>query len=232
MVTPNFFILGAAKCGTTSLYHYLLSHPDVCLSRPKEPFFFEAEYDQGMDYYASKYFGDWSGQKAVGDASPRNLFLPFVPERIQNSCPQAKFIISLRNPVDRAYSDWWMNVGFGIEHLSFEDAMQDNLRRLVDGTDLAGADGPLIWKDFLQAYFSGPTLKFRTYLDMGYYEAQIRRYYDRFSTEQIKIVYYTDLKNEPKQVVNELFDFLGVDCSHEPGNRHRAWKGWEEAEVL
>jgi hypothetical protein len=218
MVTPSFFILGAAKSGTTSLYHGLLEHPDVYLSHPKEPFFYEAEYDQGMEYYASKYYGGWSGQKAVGDASPRNLFLPFVPERIQKTCPKAKLIISLRNPVDRAYSDWWMNVGFGIEHLSFEDAIRDNMSQLASGTDLAGADGPLIWKEYLQAYFNGPTLKFRTYLDMGYYEAQIRRYYDRFPSEQIKIVYYPDLKSTPNQLLKELFDFLDVDRSYEPAN--------------
>src|SRR5436190_811051 len=62
MALPSFFVVGAAKSGTTSLHVYLDQHPDIFMSKPKEPFFFEAEYDRGPEYYYRRYFGGWNGQ--------------------------------------------------------------------------------------------------------------------------------------------------------------------------
>ena len=72
----------AAEAGTTSLYYYLSQHPDICMSHPKEPMYFWAEYESGSDFYLGKYFKHWNGQSHVGEASHRNLFFPFVPSRI------------------------------------------------------------------------------------------------------------------------------------------------------
>jgi hypothetical protein len=77
---PTFLLLGAAKCGTTSLAYYLSQHPDVCFSDPKEPIFFEAEYEKGLDHYWQKYFQAWSGERAIGEGRPWNLYLPFRGE--------------------------------------------------------------------------------------------------------------------------------------------------------
>ena len=73
---PSFLIIGAPKCGTTSLWLYLHEHPDVCMSQPKEPFYFDSEYYQGWDYYLETYFSHWDNERAVGDASTHNLHLP------------------------------------------------------------------------------------------------------------------------------------------------------------
>jgi hypothetical protein len=102
---PNFFILGSAKCGSTTLYEHLGQHPDVFFSTPKEPIFFEAEYEKGFDYYWDTYFAAWDGQAAIGEARHRNLFLPYVAPRVHAACPDARLIVIVRNPVDRAYSD-------------------------------------------------------------------------------------------------------------------------------
>jgi hypothetical protein len=90
---PNFFILGAAKCGTSSLRGYLSRHPEVFMSDPKEPFFFEAEYEKGFDFYWRRYFSDWQGEPAIGEARHRNLFLPYVTKRIAASVPDAKLLM-------------------------------------------------------------------------------------------------------------------------------------------
>lgn len=103
---PSFFILGAAKCGTTSLHAYLGQHPDVCVSDPKEPFFFEAEFDRGATYYFNRYFSHWAGERIVGEARHRNLYMPYIPERILRFNPRARLIICVRNPTERAISHW------------------------------------------------------------------------------------------------------------------------------
>src|SRR5687768_11767835 len=90
---PNFLILGAARSGTTTLHEYLPLHPDVYMSMPKEPLFFEAEYRRGLDYYWRTYFRGWRGQQLVGEARVANLLLPFVVDRIAESVPDAKLIV-------------------------------------------------------------------------------------------------------------------------------------------
>jgi hypothetical protein len=129
MHKPNFLILGAARCGTNTIYHFLSRHPDVLMSTPKEPFFFEAEYERGLEYYWKTYL-DWRGQRAVGEARPANLFLPYVPLRVRDSIPEARLVAILRNPAQRAFSHWWMKRSRGLEDLSFEAAIDDNLARL------------------------------------------------------------------------------------------------------
>lgn len=130
----NLFVLGAAKCGTTTLHHYLNQHPSILMAHPKEPLFFEAEYECGNDFYHEKYFATWDGQPIQGEARHRNLYLPFVVPRIKAYAPDdAKFLVILRNPVDRAYSHWWHNYSWGDEKKSFEEAIEDNLERLEKG---------------------------------------------------------------------------------------------------
>ena len=106
---PNFLIIGAPKCGTTALYYALKRHPQIHLSTPKEPFFFEEEFDRGTEYYWRTYFADgWQGQPLVGEARNAHLFVPYVTRRIYETVPHARLIASLRNPVERAFSHWWM----------------------------------------------------------------------------------------------------------------------------
>jgi len=96
MKRPDFVILGAAKCGTTSLYAYLGQHPDVFLSctspSTDETFFFETEYERGWQYYWDRYCQGWNGEKVVGASRAFNLLLPFVTSRIRESLPKARLI--------------------------------------------------------------------------------------------------------------------------------------------
>ncbi len=206
---PNFLILGAAKCGTTSLYYYLSQHPDVYMSDPKEPFFFEAEYDKGMEYYWKKYFSGWHGEKAVGEARHRNLYLPYVAPRIKESIPDAKLIVVVRNPVDRAYSHWWHWYSRNEEPLSFEDAIYMDLKRIESGITFEGEEGARLWSRNLNPK-TGKT-KFRTYIDSGYYAQQIKRYLNLFPESHIKVIFLEDLQHNPQFVVSEVWKFIGVD---------------------
>ena len=131
--TSNFFILGAGRRGTTSLYQYLSQHPDVLMSTPKEPVFFEAEYENGLAYYRDRYLKGWNGESALGEARPANLLLPYVAPRIRENFPDAKLVAILRNPVDRAYSHWWVKYCDGIEKRAFVAAVEENLARIASG---------------------------------------------------------------------------------------------------
>lgn len=104
---PNFLIVGAARAGTTSLYYYLKQHPDVFMSPKKEIDFFDVDknFEKGLDWY-ERYFEGYTGQKAIGEASPLYMYLEKVPKRIAKVIPDVKLIFILRNPVDRAYSHY------------------------------------------------------------------------------------------------------------------------------
>lgn len=206
---PNFLILGAAKSGTTSLYHYVGQHPDVCLSQPKEPLFFESEYERGLGFYWERYFEECSGQSAIGEARVYNLYLPYVPQRIRDSLPQARFIAVLRDPVDRAYSHWWHRYTRRIERLSFEAAVADNLETLRAGPRFEGNSGAREWQRGLFRNMNGT--RYRTYVDLGYYAEQLGRYLERFPSERLKVILYEDLVRDPAAVAREVWAFLGVD---------------------
>ena len=148
----------------------------------------------------------------MGDARPANLFLPYVPHRIKDSFPDAKLIVILRNPVDRAYSHWWMRKTQNREELSFEEAIQRNRQRLATGCTLEGKDGEKMWRESLVP--GTGMVELRTYLDMGYYADQVERYLDLFSKNNIKIILLRELSNNEKIVINTLFEFLDISKTH------------------
>jgi hypothetical protein len=157
--TTHFFILGAMKAGTTSLARYLAQHREICLSGPKkETYFFETEeYHEGIEHYLRKYYPEWNGERVIGEASVSNLFLPFAADRIRADFPDARLICILRNPVDRAYSQWRMSFLFGLENLAFEDAISGELERIRAGNipDYEGEEGARLWSERMRAARDG-----------------------------------------------------------------------------
>jgi len=154
-----------------------------------------------MNYYWDRYFSGWKGENAIGDARTRNLYLPFIPERIKRSTTDQRFIIILRNPVQRAFSHWLWRYRLGLEVLPSEDAIYEDLRQIEKGITFDGEEGARLWHP----------LKFRTYLDSGCYSEQIRRYMELFPVDRIRIVFLEDLSRNPQKVISELWAFLGVD---------------------
>jgi len=209
----SFLILGAMKSGTTSLYRYLEQHPDVCFSEPKEPVFFEAEWEpgpRGLERYRTTYFSHWRGERAVGEARTHNLGLPFVASRVHQTLPRAKLVAILRDPVDRAFSEWWHLFSHGQVRHDFEGGIQENLRRHDQGIRFEGEEGARLWKAGLREP-GLPVTGYGLYLDLGYYAAQIERYLAFFPAEQLKVIFFEDLSAEPERVTREVWAFLGVD---------------------
>ena len=209
LVLPDFFILGAAKAGTTSLFELLKLHPDVFMSSPKEPFFFEYEYEKGLGFYSRTYFRGWNGQKRIGEARVSHLLLPFVPGRIRASRPEARLIAILRDPVERAFSHWWMKYSRGFESLSFEDALSENLQRIESGEDLSGESGERLWRSRITPGKRGVNLP--VYLDAGYYAQQLERYFATFDQDQICVFFFEDLLHRPHLVIDRMAGFLELD---------------------
>jgi len=208
---PNFFIVGAQKAGTSSLYQYLKQHPDVFMSPVKEPEFFALEgrsvQHQGppgcepnenerpyTDLQAYReLFVDHDGETAIGEASTLYLYSPQAPRRIARHVPEARLIVLLRHLVERTYSAFLMAKRSGDEPLSFEEAIRAEPERIRD-------DWGYLWR----------------YKDFGFYHRQLQRYVDTFGRDQIKVYLLEDMKRDPEGVMKDLFGFLGVDDTFAP----------------
>jgi sulfotransferase family protein len=209
---PSFFVLGAAKSGTTSLHLQLDQHPEIFMSKPKEPFFFEAEFERGPQFYY-KYFGGWKGETAVGESRHRNLYLPFVPARIHSYNPRAKLIVVLRNPAERAVSHWWHWRSRGSESLSPWEACEADLARIDAGIKL---ESPEEIAGYAHDLRRNLRTDHRTYLDSGYYFEQLQRYMRLFERRQLHVILFDRYVTSPAETLRELFQFLEVNESIAP----------------
>lgn len=194
---PNFLIIGAARSGTSTLYHQLQNHPDVYLPRNKRPephFFFKAtEYKRGLAYYSERYFSDWKGEKAVGEASTSYLFGKGTPELVADALPDVRIIVMLRNPIDRAYSNYWHTVSSGLDNLSFEEAISREDERTIqlEGTPLA-------------------EIKPFSYLARGMYWKQVENWLRHFDRSQMHFIIFDDFKVNQAIVISDALKFLGL----------------------
>ncbi len=142
-VLPDMIIIGAMKCGTTSLFRYLAEHPDFFPPMTKEIHFFDSKYDQGLDWYRRRFPTKIKrltcrlrGRRIItGEASPYYMFHPHAMRRIASILPTVKLIVLLRNPVDRAYSHYHYEVKHGREQLTFEEAIDAEPGRLAGELD-------------------------------------------------------------------------------------------------
>lgn len=208
----NFFIVGAAKSGTSSLHSYLGQHPDVCVSDPKEPRFFDGDYQRGPGYYRESCYGHWRGESAVGEATPHSMYLPFVGPRIAEYNRNARILAILRDPVARAHSHWWMERAYGRESLSFPDAIRVSLSELDTEPPYSDPEAPERWRSFLDHYFEQRTLDTRVgYVAQGHYAEQLRSYRRLFGPERVRVILLRDLSADPARTVRDAWEFLDVD---------------------
>ncbi|MDB9516635.1 sulfotransferase [Roseofilum reptotaenium CS-1145] len=212
MTMPNFLLIGAAKSGTSSVYRYLYEHPEIYMSKNKEPNFFayegwqpdfcgpgdaEATTNVKTVPYLKEYqalFKNIKDEKSIGEASTFYLYIPEAAARIRHYIPEVKLIAILRHPVDRAYSFY------------------SHLRR--DGRE------PL--KDFHQAFKEEEQRRKKhwspvwRYQDFGFYGLQLQRYFERFDPKQIKVYLYEDLQKDAQNMIKDIFQFLEVDDTFTP----------------
>lgn len=207
---PFFLVLGAPKCGTTALADALAAHPEVLLSRPKEPHFFDAGYERGFASYLDRHFPGRDARRVAGEATPSYLALPWVPGRIAAELPQARLIAVLRNPVERAFSSWWMFHARGMEPLGFAAAIRENERRLLESPLADDEASRGAWARHVDALARGDTLQVRTYLDSGHYAPQLRRYLGHFREEQLLVLFSDDLRQDGPGTLRKVWRHLGV----------------------
>ncbi len=208
---PSFIIIGSTKCASSSLHNYLGQHPEIYTSKVKETGFFSLHYERGPDYYTS-YFKEGVNKKIIGESTPTYCFLPYVAPRIRNLLPEAKLIICLRNPLDRAFSSWLMKTGLGTETLPFDISMDICIKKL-DYTKkmLAGKDGEKYWIENNNNHSAKDELRPRTYIIGGLYSEMIKHYLQFFPAEQLKIIFFDELTKDLNGQLSEIFGFLGAD---------------------
>ncbi|MGJ3253062.1 MAG: sulfotransferase domain-containing protein [Elainellaceae cyanobacterium] len=206
---PDFIILGAQKCGTSSLYGCLSQHPQVVPVHEKELHFFDLNFHRGVEWYRAQFplrihrrYEQIVHQQSLvsGEASPYYLFHPHVPRRIAAIAPDIKLVILLRNPVDRAYSHYHHNVRKRRESLSFAEAIQQ------EGNRIQGEHDRILNDD---RYISTAHQHF-SYLARGVYVDQIRAFEKFFPKEQILIVRSEQLFEATNTAYREVLDFLNL----------------------
>ncbi|MCU1356864.1 MAG: sulfotransferase [Acidimicrobiales bacterium] len=206
---PDVLVLGAMRSGTSSLYKYLGYHPDIAPSLRKEVEYFTRHVDKGSGWYRAHYplASRDVARRVVGkpplvtfEASPYYLAHPLAPERAHAVVPEAKLIVMLRNPVDRAFSHWQHMVRHDIESLSFEDAIAAEEERLAPEVARM-ADDP--------SYFSLTHYHF-SYQERSRYGEQLERWLAHYPAERFALVdsdaFYADVAG----VYDQILGFMGV----------------------
>jgi len=216
----NFFIVGAAKAGTTSLYKYLSQHTDIYFSSIKEPNYFSTDIDisdfttlykrntfldtdlyfagkllpelqltfvRNKDYY-NRLFEEIEDKKILAEASTSYLYSENAAQNIMDYNPEAKILVILRNPIERAYSHYQMALRYGHTELGFREALEKDISQIKKGWGVS-----------------------ELFIELGLYYNQLMRYFETFSKDKIKIVLFDDLKSNSNKVLQECFDFLDVE---------------------
>ena len=197
----DFFIVGAPKAGTTSLYYYLNEHPEIEMSTQKETDFFSdsAIQKQGLYYGKNridtleKYHNLFptTQEKKYGEASVSYLFYEDVPEKIKAYNSKGKIIIMLRNLVDRAFSHYLMDYRLGLISSTLEEVIES------------------------KSYNKKSKLFYQQYIELGLYFKQVKRYLEIFGSENVHIILYQDFKNDIEVVMKKVYHFLEVDSKFE-----------------
>jgi hypothetical protein len=202
----DFMVIGAQKCGTTALSAFLDYHPEIEISRPKEVHAFDDEQfraTKSADIINRLYLKsfDKNDQFIQGEATPIYLFSPEIVADLAIYNPKLKLIVLLRDPVERAYSQYLMERAEGYEKYPYWLAL------LAEGLRLKHDDHP--WK-------IGSSHRVHSYRSRGYYSQQLRSVYDQFPRAQVLVLRSSELKDNHDQTLSNVFDFLGVVNNEAP----------------
>ncbi|WP_174614758.1 sulfotransferase family protein [Virgibacillus ihumii] len=210
---PNLFIVGAAKAATTSVYKYLRNHDEVFFPDHKEPNYLSRDYKQFPhqgpgDLVSDKeciddeveYFNLFKNrnEKIIGEASVDYLYYYKTADKIFELNNEAKIVICLRNPMDRAFSAYWHLVSDGRETLSFEEALNKEDERINNNFEY-------IWH----------------YKTTGLYYEQVKYYIEKFGQENVYLLVYEDFAQDPHYYINDVLEFLNLNKLVGEANYHR-----------
>jgi hypothetical protein len=193
----DFVIGGTQKGGTSALDSFLRQHPEICMpTTRKELHFFDREEDN-TDY--KKYHANFEPKpqhRVIGEASPIYMYWKTAPDRIWKYNPKMKWILALRNPVDRAFSAWNMETKRGNEKLPFAEAIEKEPERCREALPVQH--------------------RVYSYVDRGFYARQVRRLFNIFGEENVLVLLSEELRSEHEKTLRTVFEFLGVDSSFIP----------------
>lgn len=192
---PNFLIVGAQKSASTFVHECVREHPDAFIPHDEIAFFQDPDYLECSLTQFMSIFSTVKNEKAVGIKCPDYLGRPECPERIYNHNPNAKLIVVLRNPVERAISAyyWYMQVGI------------IPIRQLEEGL-----------QDVINGKYNHSYPRSKEILDYGFYHQHLLRYLRYFKREQLLILLQSDLKNSPRQFVTQIYHFLNIGDRYLP----------------
>lgn len=194
---PNFFIVGGTKCGTTNISYYLNEHPQVFISELNEPYYF-CKFDVSSDFKRDsmitnkekylKLFEKAKKHKAIGEASSVYLHCPQAASEIKKTFPDSKIIISLRDPIERAHSNYFSNKFMNFDKRSFSQIIDEHERQLKNN-------------------------EFFIYniLEPGFFSKHIQRYQKYFSKDEIKIVIFEEYIKNTIPTIESILSFLGIE---------------------
>lgn len=184
---PNFFIVGAPKCATTSLYHCLKQHPSIYFSPMKEPNYFARSAGSGiavdsLDQYMA-LFKDARQEPILAEASTGYFSFPGIANLLKDFNPNAKILISLRHPADRAFSHYASRREYGKTDLDFDYYIDNGLLTTVGANTF----------------------------DISFYYERTKEYLSLFGPEKVKIIFHEDIKKDLAMVLRDICRFLGVN---------------------
>jgi hypothetical protein len=222
-MAPDFLIVGAQRCGTTSLFRYLAAHPVVVPPLfQKGIHFFDMNYGRGLRWYRGQFpirsIADrrvaTTGHRAIsGEASPYYVFHPLAAERIARDLPAAKLIVLLRDPVERAFSAHRQESARGFETEPFERALELEETRLAGELERIQAD-----PDYASFHH-----QHHAYLARGRYAEQLKRLFDLIGRERVLVLESSSFFATPQPVWERVLEFLGLPTWHPPVfGRHNA----------
>jgi hypothetical protein len=201
---PDFLIIGAQKAGTTYLYHLLTRHPFVDPAKQKEVHYFDVHFGKGNDWYRSHFPREtWREDRRIltGEASPYYLYYPHAARRASQVVPHARLIVLLRNPVDRAYSDYQHKFREGREPLrSFQEAIDAEEQRLRGEKEKLLADED----------YASPNYRRFSYLSRGVYVDQLKEWRKYFDKDQLLVLKSEDFLERPADTLASVHEFLGL----------------------
>jgi hypothetical protein len=202
MTWPNLFILGAPKCGTTTVAAWLAQHPDVFMTPVKEPHYYASDLythvqNAGPSGYAELFKAATDRHRFVGEASTGYLFSEVAVERILHDSPDAKFIVCLRSPIEMAPALHMQRYNDGLENIAdFRDAWEAHERRNEGVLPLpAGCPHPRL-------------IDYRAFCSLG---AQLERLVGRVPASRVNVILLEELRADPRSVYLDTLDFLGLE---------------------
>jgi Sulfotransferase domain len=214
-VLPDFLVIGAQRAGTTTLYHYLVQHPQVLGAvADKEVHFFDLGFTGGLDAYRAAFPTRNAVRRAargharvrVGEATPYYLFHPAVPDRVASSLCDVALIAILRDPVERAWSQYRHEVELGYERRSFEEALD------LEAERLAGEEQRLLADPAATSF----THQHHSYVARGRYLEQLERWWRALPADRLLLVRSEDLHADPRPTFDAICSHLDIDVWRPP----------------